>query len=126
MNILLVEPHPLLGNTYKQALEQAGHTVVWQKKAQKAIHSADERTPDGVVLELQLPKHNGIAFLYEFRSYPDWQSIPVVVHSLVPIESLKAQLKVLKELGIHAYLYKPQTTLKMLCSTLDAILQPTA
>jgi DNA-binding response OmpR family regulator len=123
MKVLLIEPNSLLAKTYQDALEVAGHEVVWKQKAQSAIHTADKKNPDIVILELQLPRHNGLAFLYEFRSYIDWQSIPVIVHSLVPPDNLNASPEVFMSLGIGTYLYKPTTSLKKLCDTLDMFRQ---
>lgn len=117
MNILLIEPDSVLANTYQQALKQTGHAVRLSRTAQEAIHSADMVRPDLVILELQLVSHSGIEFLYEFRSYTEWQSIPVVVHSVVPPAEFQASWQVLKgDLGVRAYHYKPRTSLKKLLS----------
>lgn len=121
MTILLIEPNRALASTYCRALEKAGHEVLWEQKAQSAIHRADRQTPDAVVLELQLARHNGIAFLYEFRSYPDWQTTPVIVHTMVPSENVRAAAGGLLTLGISHYLYKPHTSLKQLLSVLEQV-----
>lgn len=69
MHVLLIEPNTLLAATYRQALQHAGHEVRHVTGAQAAVMAADGRTPDVVVLELQLPQHSGLEFLHEFRSY---------------------------------------------------------
>lgn len=124
MNVLLVEPDRALAKTYCRALEQAGHNVMWEQKAQTAVHRADQQAPDAVVLELQLARHNGVAFLYEFRSHPDWKDTPVVVHTMVPPENVRVAAGTLLTLGISHYLYKPRTTLKQLLSVLEQIAVP--
>src|ERR1700733_7447717 len=102
--ILLIEPDKSLAKTYHQALKQAGHKVVSVTSSQQAINSADKLAPDVVVLEIQLVGHSGIEFLYEFRSYPEWQSIPVIVHSNVPYVELKDGWPLLsKQLGVSSY-----------------------
>ncbi|HKR82122.1 MAG TPA: response regulator [Candidatus Saccharimonadales bacterium] len=114
--ILLVEPDVVLAKTYCQALENAGHQTAWASSAQAALDAADTQTPDIVVLELQLTGHSGIEFLYEFRSYSEWQNVPVLVHSLVPLTAF-TDTKVLKdELGVKEYYYKPNTRLVQLLS----------
>lgn len=121
--ILLIEPDRVLADTYRQGLEAEGHKVVMCASAQSAIFAADETKPDAVVLELQLIGHSGIEFLYEFRSYSDWQTIPVVVHSQVPPGEFKHGWQLLKEqLGITAYLYKPLTSFTMLSRQLRSAL----
>lgn len=120
MNILLVEPDLVLAKTYFQALTGAGHHVTVAASAQSAVLAADKILPDLVVLELQLIEHSGIEFLYEFRSYPDWQGIPVLVHTQVPPGEFSANRRLLKEqLDIAAYLYKPYTSLRDLLAQID-------
>jgi two-component system phosphate regulon response regulator PhoB len=115
MNILLVEPDFVLAQTYKQLLEVHGHNIVTAATAQEAIVEADKQTPDLVVCELQLVSHSGIEFLYELRSYPEWQQIPVIVHTSVPpFEFVSSRQGLAQELGIAQYLYKPATDLSQL------------
>lgn len=118
--ILLIEPDRLLAETYLQSLQMAGHIVTACAGAQTAILAADQTHPDLVILELQLVKHSGVEFLYEFRSYPDWQAIPVIVHSYIPPGEFAASQQVLREeLGVVAYLYKPQVSLKQLAMAVN-------
>lgn len=115
MKILLVEPDRVLAKTYAEALNRSDHHVVAAATAQSAIEAADAFKPDLVILELQLVEHSGIEFLYEFRSYSDWQRIPVLIHSQVPATEFSENADLLKsELGVHAYLYKPHTSLREL------------
>jgi len=115
MKILLVEPDRLLARSYTQALQRAGHEVVVAVTAQTAIFEADTTAPDMVILELQLTRHSGIEFLYEFRTYSDWQNIPVIVVSHVPPTEFTDSWEILQnELGIVAYHYKPSVSLTKL------------
>lgn len=132
-HIILVEPDRLLAETYKRALEAAGHTIVPVSGAQAAVLAADARQPDCVILELQLIGHSGIEFLYEFRSYPDWQLVPVIVHSHVPSAEFESNWELLTgQLGVKDYLYKPHTDLRSLaaavarCSTAAPEARPPA
>jgi len=113
--ILLVEPDSRLAATYAKTLQAAGHHVTTVPSAQTAIVAADTALPDLVILELQLVEHSGIEFLYEFRSYPDWQAVPVIIQSQVPPAEFSDNWQLLQnELGVQAYLYKPRTSLRRL------------
>lgn len=112
--ILLIEPNKLLGRTYATALQHVGHNVILTDSAQAAVNAADCGSPDIVVMELQLVGHNGIEFLYEFRTYSEWQQIPVLIHSLVPPTEFSTNLVLWGELSASAYLYKPRTSLQQL------------
>lgn len=116
MHLLLIEPNPILARTYGNAFVHAGFTVSHATGAQRAIDAADKHQPDLVVLELQLSAHSGIEFLHEFRSYPEWQHIPVMVHTMIPPTSMDRGItEALKnELGVCAVLYKPRTNLQQL------------
>lgn len=118
--ILLIEPDRLLAKTYGQALRQAGHEVKAAHGAQAGIGAADATRPDLVLLELQLVGHSGIEFLYEFRSYADWQGIPVLVHTHVPESEFSDSWQLMQqELGVQAYLYKPRTSLHELVKAVN-------
>src|SRR5690606_21603784 len=83
-HVLLIEPNTLLADTYTQALTHAGHEVTHVTGAQAGIDAADKRQPDLVIVELQLPRHSGVEFLHEFRSYAEWLNVPVVVNTSLP------------------------------------------
>ena len=114
MNIILLEPDRVQAAIYKAALETDGHRVRHVVSAQDAVHAADTDMPDLVITELQLPRHNGVEFLYEFRSYAEWLHIPVVVYTFVPGHELKQASILTRELGVAQVLYKPETTLGQL------------
>lgn len=121
MNILLIEPDTKLAGLYKAALEQVGHEVSHVGHAQDAVHATDEKRPDVVVLELQLAAHNGVEFIYEFRSYTEWQHIPIVLLTNVPPHSLQITEKMLKDFNIVDCLYKPATNLRMLIAAIGEL-----
>jgi DNA-binding response OmpR family regulator len=126
-HILLIEPDRMLAKTCEQMLAAAGHRLTVCAGAQTAILAADTATPDVVILEVQLIEHSGIEFLYEFRSYPEWQDIPVLIVSQVPPMEFSGSYRVLtKELGVSAYYYKPQTSLRRLLATVNELVAAAA
>lgn len=120
MNVLLIEPDKLLANTYRQALESAGHKVVMCASAQSAVFAADEQKPDAVVMELQLIGHSGLEFLYEFRSYGEWQDVPVIINTAIPAGEFSGSWELFKnQLGVQTYHYKPLTSLHKLLRSVN-------
>ncbi len=122
--LLLVEPNRPLAQNYTVALSAAGHHVRHCVKGQTAIELADKSMPDMIIVELQLAAHNGLEFLYELRSYVEWQKIPVIILSVVPPHAF-AEARGLPLLNISRYLYKPQTKLHQLVSAVDDLLAAT-
>lgn len=115
MKVVLLEPDRVLADTYKQALQTAGHSVTMCATAQAAIIAADHQKPDVVVMELQLTGHSGLEFLYEFRSYEDWMDVPVTALTNVPAGEFSDSWALLRDqLGVEQYLYKPMTNLRRL------------
>jgi DNA-binding response OmpR family regulator len=123
-HILLIEPDAILAHSYKTALEQVGHSVAWQVHPQHAINSMDSKLADVVILELQLAKHNGVEFLHEFRSYPEWGTIPVILHTMLHTNHPAVHQSLWQNFGISAHLYKPQASLADLVRTVNRTLAP--
>lgn len=116
--VLLIEPDRRLAESYAYALDHAGFHVTACAGARTAIIVADEIKPDLVILEVQLVKHSGIEFLYEFRSYPDWQDTPVIINTFVDPASLTESADLIKNsLNVAKILYKPDATLKNLINS---------
>lgn len=112
--ILLVEPANELAMVIAKSLEQEGVFVDHSATAQGGVSLADAQRPDVIVLELALPEHNGLEFLYELRSYTDWADIPIVIYSKISADELGLTPKQAEELGIAAHLYKNTSSLKKL------------
>lgn len=112
--ILLVEPDTVLAKTYAAALTNNGHHILRAQDAQSAINATDVVRPDCIVLEVRLPGHNGIEFLYELRSHTDWQDIPVIVLSQLSLDRVGLDETKMNELGVGAFCYKPDTSLTTL------------
>jgi DNA-binding response OmpR family regulator len=123
-DILMLEPDALLADTYRQAFELFGHTVRRTVSAQDGVFKVDEARPDLILVELQLVAHSGIEFLYELRSYSEWQDIPVLIHSCIPPTEFEGSAGLLRDLlGVRGYLYKPHTTLAKLLREVRAIVE---
>jgi len=122
MHILLIEPDAVAAPLYAAGLQAAHYTVATVASAQSAIGAADQQAPDVVIMEMQLGAHNGIAFLQEFRSYAEWQKVPVIIHSFQKPPADTQVLDVLqREYGMHAWLYKPQTSIAALVSVVHRL-----
>ena len=109
--VLILESDKIFARNLRICLERAGHKVCANVDAQAAIISADTERPDLVVLDLLLAGRSGAEFLYEFRSYPEWQSVPVYVVSTVPASEACIDANCFSELDIRQFFYKPATTL---------------
>ncbi len=119
MQVLLIDSDSVLASTVAAFMTQQGMDVVVSNSAQDAILACDVKLPDVVVSDMALTGHSGIEFLHEFRSYHDWQNIPVVMWGMQQVSV--PQQHALQQLGVAGILYKPKTTLHQLCSYLHAL-----
>ena len=122
-HILIIESDKILASNLSAHLKNAGHSVDWQVSPQDAITSADSKKPDLVILDLLLASRSGVEFLYEFRSYPDWQKVPVIILSSLPLQDIKASISSLQHLNVAAFHHKHATSLKALSYAIDQALQ---
>ena len=120
--VLLIEPDEVLASTIARFLDKNEIETTVSHDARQAVACADKAKPDLVVLELAMPKNNGLAFLQEFRSYTDWAELPVIIYSRIPRADAGLSEAEWKKQGVHAYLYKPTQTLANLVVSIRGVL----
>lgn len=121
MHVLIIEPDVILAKQYYKAFKDAGVDTRVCADAQSAVIAIDNKRPDAVILELQLAGHSGVEFLHEFRSYEDWLTIPIVIHSSVPEYAAGVDKKVWQQFGVVRYFYKPKTSLQQLIGAVKSL-----
>lgn len=119
MHILLIEPDVLLAQTYQKSLQKQGFTVFVAYAGQEAIDVADQMPRiDCIVLEVQLPGLNGIAFLQELRSYDDFMDVPAIINSYMSPPRQDELEVITRTFGVRRWLYKPTTSLGQLTESI--------
>ncbi len=119
--ILFIEPDKVIARSIEQYFKQYFDLTI-TGSAKEAIFLADESTPDIVIMEIQLKNFNGIDFIHEFRSYTDWQNIPIIIYSIVPPSEFPQNKNFWKKMNIQHYLYKPNVKLKTLNVKIDELI----
>ncbi len=102
MRLLLVEDDPALGEGVRVGLRQAGYTVDWLQDGVSAVHALLSETFDLVVLDLGLPRLDGIDVLRQLRA--GGSTLPVLV--LTARDDTEARVGGL-DAGADDYLVKP-------------------
>jgi two-component system OmpR family response regulator len=77
MRVLLVEDDPMIGNVVQQALRDASYAVDWVRDGQAALVTLEALSYDMVLLDLGLPKKDGMAVLHSLRVREN--DVPVLV-----------------------------------------------
>ena len=123
--ILLIEPDKTLSIVTHDYLQNRDLEIQIAEGAQEAVNSADKNEPELVILEIQLKHHNGIDFIHEFRSYPEWHKIPILIYSMIPKKEFPLDDNAWRQLGVVKYLYKPKVKLGELYNEINEILSET-
>jgi response regulator RpfG family c-di-GMP phosphodiesterase len=121
--VVLLDPHTTSARCIQEALADMPVTIHIARSAEQAIEMADVNVPDIVISELQLPSHSGTEFLYEFRSYTDWRSVPIITYSTIKIPVAVQRSRDWRLLNIYRSIYKPVDGLTALRDTVMEIMQ---
>ncbi len=102
MRILLVEDDELIGKAVKQALNDTSNAVDWVQDGVTASSSIELENYSLVLLDLGLPRKDGLDVLKDIRSAR--KDMPVII--LTARDSVEDRIKGL-DLGADDYLVKP-------------------
>lgn len=79
--IVIVEDHPVLISVYRNKFIAEGFEVEIASDGESGLELINRFKPDLVVLDLAMPKLNGIEVLKKLRTNPLFQALPVIVFS---------------------------------------------
>src|SRR5262249_9576047 len=79
--ILFVEDDLMILRIYRARFQTDGYEVEVATDGEAALDCLKKNTPDAVVLDLQLPKVNGVEVLKHIRSQAATKQLPVIVFS---------------------------------------------
>src|SRR5262245_60375565 len=77
--ILIVEDDPIVAHIYKSRLEKEGYEVEVSPDGQSGFYRIHEFRPEAVLLDLMLPKMNGVEILKKIRAQPQFGKTPIIV-----------------------------------------------
>jgi len=77
--VLIVEDDPLVRQMYRSALAFAGFDVTEAHDGLAALHILDQQSTDIVVLDLILPRLDGLTVQQEIAAQAHTRSIPIVI-----------------------------------------------
>ncbi len=79
-NILIVEDEEMLAEMYKDKFEHEGFHVELSHDGEEGLKKALEISPDLLILDVLLPKKEGVEVLKEVRESGKWgEKVPIVM-----------------------------------------------
>ena len=115
--ILIVEDEISLSNALKDKLSQEGLEIIVAKDGNEGVNLAVQNHPDLILLDIMMPKMNGLDVLKALKNNPGLLSIPVFVLTNLPQENTG---KIAKDLGAEEYLVKANLPLGELVKKIKA------
>lgn len=109
--ILIVEDEKILAELYRDKFETGGFQVVLAFSSEEGIEILKKEKIDLVLLDILLPKENGVVFLKRMKQIKNTLKIPVVAFSNYDDPQTKKEAF---QLGVKAYLIKTQFTPKQI------------
>jgi len=107
--ILIIEDEKILSDMYVEKLSREGFKIVSATTSSEGLRLAKKEKPDLILLDILLPKENGISFLEKLRKNPEIANIKVLVFSNYDDPETKRKAK---KLGVENYLIKTNYTPK--------------
>jgi DNA-binding response OmpR family regulator len=77
--ILIIEDDPIVAHIYKSRLEKEGFKVEVSADGQTGYYRIYDLKPEAILLDLMLPKMNGIDLLKKIRAVRDFEKVPILV-----------------------------------------------
>jgi CheY-like chemotaxis protein len=104
--ILVVDDEPSCRGPLSQLLELEGYEVATAEDGLEALQRMQERRPDLVLLDLLMPRMDGVQFLEKVRSEKRYEGLPILLVTGQHDSRLQAKAT---GLGVQEYLFKTAT-----------------
>lgn len=118
-NILIVEDEKMLNEAYQTILNKEGHNVESAFDGDEALEVAKKFSPDLILLDLRMPKKDGIGFLREYDLPGKHPDVKVVVFSNFDMQK---EVDEAYALGAQRYILKAWASPKDLVQIVDEAL----
>ena len=106
--ILIAEDDKFLAAAYKAKLTKAEFDVLIAYDGEEALLKVEQFNPDIILLDIMMPKKDGLVVLKELRANPKWQTVPIIIASNLGQKQDKDQAM---SLGASGYVIKSDLSL---------------
>ena len=105
--ILIVEDNSQNTRLLKMALRAKGYTLLEAADGEEALDMTINNKPDLIIMDIQLPKVNGVEVTKKLRQMSDFKQTPIIA---VTAYAMKGDEEKFMKAGCDAYLSKPINT----------------
>ena len=119
--ILVVEDEPALRKALTEKLSTAGYQVMAAKDGQEGLSTAVNKKPKVILLDLMLPKMDGMSVLDRLRK-DDWgKDVPVII--LTNLMATDGYKKLAEDFAVYDYVVKSDRTLEEVVQKVEGALK---
>lgn len=90
--VLIVDDDLVLRQLYTDRLQTEGYKILTASNGEEGLEAVKNEKPDVIILDIMMPKMNGIDVLKNLRSQSETKDIPVIV-----LTALLQQIKQIEE-----------------------------
>lgn len=116
--VLLVDDDPALRQMYSVQLDKK-YLIVEAADGEEGLNKAKTEKPDLILLDIMMPKFDGIAYLSKIKEDPELSNIPIIMLTNFGQENLVQQAF---NMGVTDYLLKYKVTPAEMAEKVDAVL----
>lgn len=121
--VLIIEDDPIIANIYRSRLDKEGFQVEIAPDGQTGFYRIHEVRPDAILLDLMLPKMDGIQILKKIRAQKQFQQVPVLVFTNAYLPNM---IQEAKQAGATQVFNKAALTPKQVVDAFNQALFPGA
>ena len=118
--ILIVEDNPLNMRLLEMVLRAKSYTLFKATNGEEALDMAMREQPDLIIMDIQLPKVNGLEVTRKLRNNPVFSYTPIIA---ITAYAMKGDKERVIESGCDAYLSKPINTRELPEMVAEMLLQ---
>lgn len=119
--VLLVDDDPLILRMYQKKLSTDGYSVSTAFNGEEAMVQVLKQKPDIILLDVMMPKMNGVETLKELKKRPETNDIPIIF--LTNLGDSAEDIESAKKMGALDYLIKAETDLSLLTERVEMALR---
>jgi DNA-binding response OmpR family regulator len=102
--VLIAEDEPHLVESLTFILEREGYEVLAAPDGEAALQQLLASTPDLIILDMMLPKLNGLEVLKKIRDHPHLKTLPVIV---LTAKGQRQDRETALNIGANLFMTKP-------------------
>lgn len=115
--ILIIDDDPMVLTTTKAALIAENFQTLTSFNGEEGFEVATKECPDLIIMDVMMPKENGIATLMKLKSNEQTKNIPVIISS-----NLEESYALVKDKGIAGFILKAKSSIIDLVDEVKEIL----